>query len=208
MLLSFTHLQENKQYTCEWENEIQQQQKTQIYITVFLLQYCLIKSFNPTKQMYINCAFFTQYFVNGNIIWITECAWILNWYFMSVHKGIHKITYQRQYIPRSMLFCFVALWYWSISWQSSGLLNLWYGLLNVHDYEINIHCCFMSELTRTTRTPAFWDTPRRPMITHTSDSHHIQNKTKSKLQILKNCQKYKFWNLARNFTRDTPSEVS
>ena len=39
--------------------------------------------------------------------------------------------------------------------------------------------------TRTTRTPAFWDTLRRPVITHTSDSHQIpsQNKTKSKLQI-------------------------
>ena len=38
-----------------------------------------------------------------------------------------------------------------------------------------------------TRTPAFWDTHRRPMITHTRDSHPIpsQNKTKSKLQILK-----------------------
>ena len=34
---------------------------------------------------------------------------------------------------------------------------------------------------------AFWDTPCRPMITHTSDSHQIpsQKKTKSKLQILK-----------------------
>ena len=40
--------------------------------------------------------------------------------------------------------------------------------------------------TRTTRTSAFWDTPCRPMITHTSDSHQkpCQNKTKSKLQIL------------------------
>ena len=64
--------------------------------------------------------------------------------------------------------------------------------------------------TRTTRTPTFWDTPHRPMITHTSGSHQIpsQNKTKSKLQILKNCQKFKFWNFARNFTRDTPSEVA
>ena len=35
------------------------------------------------------------------------------------------------------------------------------------------------------RTPAFWDTPHCPMITHTRDSHLIpsQNKTKSKLQI-------------------------
>ena len=53
-------------------------------------------------------------------------------------------------------------------------------------------------------------TPLRPMITQTSDSHQIpsQNKTKSKLQILKNCQKSKFWNFASNFTRYTPSEVA
>ena len=45
-------------------------------------------------------------------------------------------------------------------------------------------------LVRTTRMPAFWDTPRRPMITQTRDSHQIpsQSKTKSNLQILKNCQ--------------------
>ena len=49
--------------------------------------------------------------------------------------------------------------------------------------------------TRTIKTPAFWDTPRRSMITHTGDSHQVpsQNKTKSsKLQTLKNCQKLKF----------------
>ena len=38
--------------------------------------------------------------------------------------------------------------------------------------------------------PAFWDTARHLMITHTCDSHHIpsQKKTKSKLQI------FKIWN--------------
>ena len=42
-------------------------------------------------------------------------------------------------------------------------------------------------ITRSTKMPAFWDTPHHPMITHTSDSHQIpsQNKTKSKLQIKK-----------------------
>ena len=62
--------------------------------------------------------------------------------------------------------------------------------------------------TRTTRTPGFWDTPRRPMITNTTDSHQIpsQYKTMSKLHILKNCQKFKFWNIAKNFIRDIPSE--
>ena len=64
--------------------------------------------------------------------------------------------------------------------------------------------------TRTTRTPAFWDTHRHPMITHNSDSHQIpiQNKTKSTLRNLKNCPKFKFWNFAKNLTCNTPSEVA
>ena len=45
--------------------------------------------------------------------------------------------------------------------------------------------------TRTTRTPAFWDTPRRPMITHTSDSHQIPSKTRQS-------QSYKFKKIAKN----------
>ena len=45
--------------------------------------------------------------------------------------------------------------------------------------------------TRTTRTQAFWDTAQSPMITLTSGSHQIpsQNKTKSKLQMLKKLPK-------------------
>ena len=48
--------------------------------------------------------------------------------------------------------------------------------------------------TRTTRMPAFWDTPRGAVITHTSDSHQIpsQNTTKSKLQNLKNAKTSNF----------------
>ena len=65
-----------------------------------------------------------------------------------------------------------------------------------------------SVITRTTKTPAFWDTPRCPMITHTGDSHQIPSQNKTKLQIQKNFQKYKFLTFAKNFTRDTPSEVT
>ena len=43
---------------------------------------------------------------------------------------------------------------------------------------------FVTE-TRTTRTPAFWDTPHRHMITHTNDSHQIPSQNKTKLQIYK-----------------------
>ena len=75
-----------------------------------------------------------------------------------------------------------------------------------------LHNIFTTSLmiTRTTRTPAFWDNPHRLMITHTSGSHQIpsQNKTKSKLQNLKNCQKFKFLNFASNFICDTPSEAA
>ena len=84
-------------------------------------------------------------------------------------------------------------------------------------------------VTRTTRTPAFWgyppppndypyhwvileneDTPRRLMITHTIESYWIpsQKKTKSKLQILKISQNFKFQNFETGITRDTPSEVA
>ena len=52
--------------------------------------------------------------------------------------------------------------------------------------------------TRTSRTPAFWEYPSRPMITHTitMDSYQIpcHNKTNSKLQIPKICQTFKFCN--------------
>ena len=37
---------------------------------------------------------------------------------------------------------------------------------------------------------------------------HSQKKAKSKLQILKNCQKFKLWNFAKNITRDTLSEIA
>ena len=57
--------------------------------------------------------------------------------------------------------------------------------------------------TRQTRTPAFWDTRRHPIITLTIDSHQIpsQNKTKAKLQISKKCQNFKFWFCNKPYTR-------
>ena len=64
---------------------------------------------------------------------------------------------------------------------------------------------YSADETRTTRMPAFWDTPCRPMITHTSDSHQIASQNKTKLQIKKIA---KNWNFERNVTHDTTSEVS
>ena len=45
------------------------------------------------------------------------------------------------------------------------------------------------------------NTPRRPLITHTIDSYQIpsQNKTESKLQIWKKCQKFKLTTLQHTF---------
>ena len=56
-----------------------------------------------------------------------------------------------------------------------------------HSLKVNFNNLWQ---TRTSRTPAFWDAPRRPKIT-TCDSHQIpsQNKTKSKLPILKKLPK-------------------
>ena len=63
----------------------------------------------------------------------------------------------------------------TVKQQNLGLMGIM-----AQSYPVQIHY-----ETRKTRTPAFWDTPCRPMITHTSDSHQTpsQNKTKSKLQI-------------------------
>ena len=54
------------------------------------------------------------------------------------------------------------------------------------------------------------DTPRRLMITHTIESYWIpsQKKTKSKSQIKKNRQNFKFLNFEMGITRDTLSEVA
>ena len=54
------------------------------------------------------------------------------------------------------------------------------------------------------------DTPRRLMITHTIESYWIpsKKKTKSKLQIKKIHQNFKFLNFETGITRDTPSEVA
>ena len=64
--------------------------------------------------------------------------------------------------------------------------------------------------TRTTRTPAFWGYPRRLMITHTIESYWIprQKKTKSKLQISRISQNFKFLNFETNITHNTPSEIA
>ena len=57
--------------------------------------------------------------------------------------------------------------------------------------------------TRTPRTPAFWDTPAAPWFPILVI--HIRSQVKSRqsqiLKIYKNCQNFKFWNFARNFTR-------
>ena len=51
------------------------------------------------------------------------------------------------------------------------------------------------------------DTPHRLMISHTIESNWIpsQKRTKSKLQILKYRQNFKFMNFETGITRNTPS---
>ena len=58
--------------------------------------------------------------------------------------------------------------------------------------------------------PVFWEYPPPPndypYYQFISDPN--RNKTKSKLQILKICQKFKFWNFANNLTHGKPLEVA
>ena len=69
--------------------------------------------------------------------------------------------------------------------------RLIYWTVSQHKSIVEQNLCVLQLLivwiirTKTTRMPAFWDTPCHPMIIHTSDSHQIpsQKKTKSKLQI-------------------------
>ena len=68
-----------------------------------------------------------------------------------------------------------------------------------HSRKWNFHCTHgiqkflsISKITRTTRMPAFWDTPHRPMITQTSEFTSDPKSKEDKVQvtILKNCQKF------------------
>ena len=70
---------------------------------------------------------------------------------------------------------------WGVYHENLGENWPWYNGTKI------CHCITTIKTTRTTRTPVFWDTLCRPMITNTSDSHQIpsQNKTRSKSQILK-----------------------
>ena len=83
--------------------------------------------------------------------------------------------------------------------MKQNIIIMWLGL--VHQYMF----CNQTQLEQLERLHS--EIPPPPMITHTSDSYHIPSQNKTKLEISKNCQKFKFWNFARKFTRDTPSEV-
>ena len=83
------------------------------------------------------------------------------------------------------LHVFCILYYNTGNWSSSTTRQI-VSILFIHWNQITTLMMVTKIITtRTNRTPAFWDTPHRPMITHTSDSNQIpsQNKTKSKLHI-------------------------
>ena len=99
---------------------------------------------------------------------------------LQVQHGIQQGSHRKKAIAKTCI-------------QLQRLKKKWYQVMLLYHCNSSSHVTTLST-TRTTRMPAFWDTPHRPMITHTIGSHQIpsQNKTKSKLQILKNCQKFKF----------------
>ena len=46
------------------------------------------------------------------------------------------------------------------------------------------------------------------LVIHNFTSDHKSKQDKVKVTNFKNCQKFKFWHFARNFTGDTPSQVA
>ena len=88
----------------------------------------------------------------------------------------------------------------AITWTKINLLQI--RPLQTQLYEISMSN--LKDFSHKLECLRSEDTPRRLTITHTIESYWISSQKKSKLQILKNCQNYKFFNFETNITRDTP----
>ena len=88
----------------------------------------------------------------------------------------------------------------TLYFRTLALLECFFGCKPHKTYQI----CYELEQLERLRSE---NTPRCPMITHTMHSYQIpcHNKTKSKLQIPKICQKLKFSNFTITLTCGTPS---
>ena len=114
------------------------------------------------------------------------------------HGCLNNVMGWMSYTVAWVLLYFMAMW-WTSFWSNNS----------DNDQEtVSVQRCRSSRgipiITRTTRTPAFWDTPWLPTLVI-----HIRSQVKTRqsqgYKFLKNA---KHWNFPRNFTRDTPSEVA
>ena len=120
-----------------------------------------------------------------------ECSVFASCMQVTSHNWLH-------HAPVYQLNRFVVSSTWPRFWSTSDM----YYMTTMWPHKMGD----LPGITRATRMPAFWDTPRHPMITHTSDSHQIpsQNKTKSKLQISKKLPKIQILKFCKKlYTRHT-----
>ena len=149
--------------------------------------------FNPMLLMSIKENWFI--YIHYKSIITQHCIVHFNSWGITLY--IHHEIYTQ---GRHLIYVIPPHWYDTVSWNPSSCKTRTYLF-----YIVNITA---SAKTRTTRTHAFWEYCL--IITQTIDSYEIKsNKTKSKLQILKICQKFKFWNFTKKtLTPDTPPEVA
>ena len=105
------------------------------------------------------------------------------------------------------------------AWLTYPTVNLCYIHLRYEFgpcWSISIFIFYSQEpvlITRTTRMAALWDTPPPPpapwlpiLVIHIRS--YVKTTQSQSYKFKKNCQKFKFLNFARNFARDTLSEVA
>ena len=99
------------------------------------------------------------------------------------------------------------LQYVYIPWAAMLKFELFQDLHLSNKY---VNLCMNWTPTRTTRTPAYWDTPAAPwlpiLVIHIRSQ--VKTRQSQSYKILKNCQKFKFWNFSRTFTCNTPFLVA
>ena len=126
------------------------------------------------------------------------------------------VIHHGQLWPIVRMFKFMS-WKWKCGWIALTIMfHLYHNFAHARAVGLswqvqngNLNQSELSKLEQLERLRSE-DTPRRLMITHTIESYWIpsQKMTKSKLQILKIRQNFKFLNFETGITRDTPSQVA
>ena len=137
-------------------------------------------------------------FSNPNV----DCIW---WIIIIHQKQFALGLLKSSFVNFSIRIFPICIYIWQVSPQLSCgdtcQIWMWYSISN-HRFNNSEKLeqleCLRSEIPQPPHDYPYWWFTSDPM----------SSKTKSKLQIPKICQKFKFWNFAITLTRDTPSEVA